>query len=275
MKFAISDGASIPSCDVAIVTAWQTAEMVPAIRSQTRAVVQIAYDYEFWMAADSSERQRMAAAFALPDIVVATSSAVATMLRDAGREPNATIRCGINLDVFHVLRDPAERDACIGFVARPGSIKRCEDAIAALARVRDSHKIRSVAVGPGRIETPPWLHVVNAPSDDVMCSFYNDQALFLLPSLYEGWGLTAAEAMACGAAVVTTRNGGVEDFARDDVNALLVPPADPDSLAAACISLLDDGARRKRIVEAGLQTTRAMDWSCSVDALEVLLEPFG
>ena len=54
-------------------------------------------------------------------------------------------------------------------------------------------------------------------------------AIYVLPSAYEGWGLTAVEAMACGAAVITTRNGGVEDFARDGDNALLVPPREPDS----------------------------------------------
>ena len=111
--------------------------------------MQIAYDYEFWMTADAATRERMARAFTYPDIVVATSHAVTTMLRDAGREPDATITCGLNLDVFRVVRDPCSRGAVVGFIARPGPIKRGEDAVAALERLRATRDIRAIAVGSG------------------------------------------------------------------------------------------------------------------------------
>jgi glycosyltransferase involved in cell wall biosynthesis len=45
--------------------------------------------------------------------------------------------------------------------------------------------------------------------------------VFMLTSRYEGWGLPATEAMACGAAVVSTRNGGTEDFLVDGAQLLL------------------------------------------------------
>ena len=70
----ISDGRTIGPCDVAIVTAWQTAEIVPTIRPLVRGVVQIAYDYEYWMTADVATRERMARAFTYPDFVLATFS---------------------------------------------------------------------------------------------------------------------------------------------------------------------------------------------------------
>jgi glycosyltransferase involved in cell wall biosynthesis len=274
VRLTICDGRSIPRCDVAIVTAWQTAEMVATIRPRTRGVVQIAYDYEFWMTADDATRERMARAFAHPDVVVATSHAVTTMLREAGRAPDATITCGLDLDVFHVVRDPASREAVVGFIARAEPIKRCEDAVAALTRIRTTHTIRVVVVGPGRIDLPSWVETLEAPTDDAMRSFYNELAIYLLPSAYEGWGLTAVEAMACGAAVITTRNGGVEDFARDGVNVLLVPPREPDSLAEACARLLDDEATRRCIADSGMSTAHAMGWEPSVEALEKLLDRF-
>jgi L-malate glycosyltransferase len=274
IRLEVDDGRGIPQCDVAVVTAWATAEAVPTIRSRARGVVQIAYDYEYWMLADRAKRERMSEAFALPDVVVATSHAVARMLKEAGREPDATITCGIDPEAFHIVRDPDSRDMVAGFVARPGPIKRCEDAVAALARVRETRAVRVVAVGTVDVDLPPWVERLEAPSDDAMRSFYNELAVFLLPSAYEGWGLTAVEAMACGAAVVTTRNGGVEDFARDGVNALLVPPQDPDALARACARLLDDKAMRTRIADRGVQTARDMDWEASIDAFEKILETF-
>ena len=274
VRLKITDGRSIPPCDVAIVTAWQTAEIVPTIRPHVRGVVQIAYDYEYWMTADEATRERMARAFTYPDIVIATSHAVTTMLRDAGREPDATITCGLNLDVFRVVRDPSSRGAVVGFIARPGPIKRAEDAVAALERLRATRDIRAIAVGSGSLDLPSWMETVHEPTDEAMCSFYNELAIYLLPSAYEGWGLTAGEAMACGAAVITTRNGGVEDFARDGDNALLVPPREPDSLAAACARLLDDEPTRRRIADNGVSTAHSMDWDSSVDALEKVLDRF-
>jgi glycosyltransferase involved in cell wall biosynthesis len=118
------------------------------------------------------------------------------------------------------------------------------------------------------------VEVVDATTDEAMCAFYNQLAIYLLPSAYEGWGLTAAEAMACGAAVITTRNGGVEDFARDGDNALLVTAGEPDSLAKACALLLEDEPMRRRIARNGMSTTDSMDWESSVDALEQVLDRF-
>ena len=75
---------------------------------------------------------------------------------------------------------------------------------------------------------------------------YNRASVFLLSSRYEGWGLPAAEAMACGAAVVATRCGGVEDFVHDERNGLLAPVADPRTLADATLRLLRDESTRVR-----------------------------
>jgi glycosyltransferase involved in cell wall biosynthesis len=213
----------------------------------------------------------MAEAFAQPDVVIATSSPVAAMLREAGRTADAMIRCGLDHSAFYVTRDPGTRGAVVGFIARSGVTKRCGDAVTALSLLRKKYDIRVLAVGPGRVELPHWVEVIGAPSDAEMRAFYNELRVFLLPSDYEGWGLTAAEAMACGAAVVSTRNGGVEEFAEDGINALLVPTRDPGSIADACSRLLDDESSRIRIAESATRTARRMDWDESVDALEAIL----
>lgn len=271
VRLKVTNGRRLPHCDVIIVTAWQTAELLPTVRHRRCPVVQIAYDYEVWMSADPVTRSRMTRAFAYPDVLVATSNAVAVMLREAGRTADAMITCGIDGDAFYVTNDPASRPPVIGFVIRPGPTKCCEDAIAALSIARDRHAIRVTAVGVGRLNMPAWVEVIDAPADDDMRAFYNGLSIFVLPSEYEGWGLPAAEAMACGAAVVTTRNGGVEDFAEDGVNALLVPPRMPKLLAEACLRLLDQPRARQALSSGGVKTALTMNWNSSVDELEQIL----
>ncbi len=271
VRFLLSDGKTFPESDVALLTAWQTAELVPLLRGRVAKTVHLVYDYEFWNSADECGRARMSVAFARPDVTIAGSSAVRRMLEDAGRAVAATIPCGIDHRTFFVTRSVADRDPVAGFLARASPLKRHVDAVEALERVRHARPIRVRAVAGGSIELPTWIERVTAPTDALMREFYNSLSVFLLPSEYEGWGLPAAEAMACGAAVVSTRNGGVEDFAIDGKNAWLVPARNSGAIATACARVLDDDTSRLRIVSEGLETIRGMQWDQSVTALETLL----
>jgi glycosyltransferase involved in cell wall biosynthesis len=64
----------------------------------------------------------------------------------------------------------------------------------------------------------------------------------VLPSLNEGMGRAAVEAMASGKPVVGSRVGGIQDLVADGQNGLLVPPGDPPALAGAVIRCLKDPA---------------------------------
>ena len=61
--------------------------------------------------------------------------------------------------------------------------------------------------------------------------------VFVLPSIHEGFGLVAAEALACGRPVVATRCGGPEDIVREGTG-FLAPPRDPEGLADALVHAL-------------------------------------
>ncbi|HYH78961.1 MAG TPA: glycosyltransferase family 4 protein [Longimicrobium sp.] len=67
----------------------------------------------------------------------------------------------------------------------------------------------------------------------------------------EPFGLVIAEAMACGRAVIATAAGGAAEIVDDGVDALAVPPDDPEALAAAIRRLVEDAALRARLAAAG------------------------
>jgi glycosyltransferase involved in cell wall biosynthesis len=101
--------------------------------------------------------------------------------------------------------------------------------------------------------------------NDRLRRVYNDAAVYLDTSAFQGFGRPGLEAMACGCAAVLSRHGGVTEYARDGENALLIDPEDPDAAASAVLSLLGDGARRARLVAAGLAA--AQRFSCDAEAL--------
>jgi glycosyltransferase involved in cell wall biosynthesis len=87
--------------------------------------------------------------------------------------------------------------------------------------------------------------------------------LVVMPSLAEGLGVAAIEAMAAGRAVVANRVGGLPELITDGAQGLLVPPGDPRPLADAIARCLDDDGLRARLAAAGSRraetfSTRAM-----------------
>ena len=80
---------------------------------------------------------------------------------------------------------------------------------------------------------------------------HNEASVFVSPSLYEGFGLPAAEAMACGTPVVATTAGAFPEVIADGETGILVPPADARALADAIAALLADPARRAAMGAAG------------------------
>ena len=103
---------------------------------------------------------------------------------------------------------------------------------------------------------------------------YNQSRVFLQPSRHEGFGYTAVEAMACGCALVTTDNGGSQDYAVPGETALVAPQGDVPALVGALDTLLRDDAARTRMAHAGERFVRRFDWDRSAALLEGLLDRY-
>jgi glycosyltransferase involved in cell wall biosynthesis len=89
-----------------------------------------------------------------------------------------------------------------------------------------------------------------APTEDLV-RLYNRTQIVVSPSLYEGFGLPAVEAMACGVPVVATRAGALSEIIEDGVTGILVPPADSAALSEALRLLLSDPDLCRRMGQAG------------------------
>ena len=75
--------------------------------------------------------------------------------------------------------------------------------------------------------------------------------VLVVPSHWEGFGLSAAEGLAAGVAVVATKASSLQEIIQDGINGRLVPPRDPASLSRALIEVARDPAFRARMKQAG------------------------
>lgn len=95
-------------------------------------------------------------------------------------------------------------------------------------------------------------------AQDQLADFYRSLDVFVLPSDYEGFGLTVLEAMACGVPVVTTRVSSLPEVVGD--SGLLCEP-DPDDFARNILSLVQSPCLRRRYAALGIERAAGFDWS--------------
>jgi MMP alpha-(1->4)-mannosyltransferase len=103
---------------------------------------------------------------------------------------------------------------------------------------------------------------VKGISDAELADLVRGAEIACVPSLYEGFCLPAAEAMAAGTPLVATTGGAIPEVSGPDgETCLAVPPGDAGALAAALTRLLDDAALRERIAAAGRERVlRRFTW---------------
>jgi glycosyltransferase involved in cell wall biosynthesis len=114
-----------------------------------------------------------------------------------------------------------------------------------LAPVIQRLGIERAVILPGRI------------SEEEKVAFYQGAALYATPSLYEGFGLTALEAMACGVPTVAANRTSLPEVVGD--GGLLVEP-DAEAFAAAMFDILTNPARALELSANGMARAAAFTW---------------
>ncbi|MEO0437045.1 MAG: glycosyltransferase family 4 protein [Pseudomonadota bacterium] len=95
------------------------------------------------------------------------------------------------------------------------------------------------------------VQFVTGVSTDELVSMYSQATVAVVPSIYEGFGLPAGEAMACAVPVVSTDGGALPEIVGDA--GVIVPSANAEALTAALSRLLRDQEERERLAKAGRQ----------------------
>jgi len=143
-------------------------------------------------------------------------------------------------DVLLQALEPLHRDAAAGWMAvLVGDGPERKAVAAALASKPWGARVRSTGA---RSRVGPWLDAAD---------------VLVLPSREEGMPVAAIEAMMRGRPVAGTRVGGTPEVVRDGETGLLVPPEDPQALAAILLRLLEDAPARRALGARAAEAARA------------------
>jgi len=252
-----------------VATLWTTARLLPRLAARHGSPVHFVQGYEIDFldvasAADVDSVLRLD----LPKIAVSRYLADVLHRRLGVPDDRITVvRNGLDHSRYRPPAAPRPRGRSVCTMLSPNPPKGSAVTIAALERVRSELPDLEVNAFGGE-RRPAWLpgwarYWRGLSGGELARRVYQANSLYLCGSVREGWGLPVAEAMACGAAVVSTRNGGVEEFCVHERNSLLVEVDDVPAMADAVTRLLLDEQLRSRLVAAAVVTTSTMDWSIS------------
>ena len=264
--------------DIVVASAWETAEWVAQYPASKGRKYYLIHDYERYMVASPAIRKRMEQTYLAGMHNIVTSPAGKKMVERCGAKVNSYIPNGIDFDIYYVSIPIISKNRNgIGFPSRLETIKGTSDAIACLREVRKLNSTRNVFYWTFGSFKPPdlpaWIHFYHRPTDHELHKLYNRTRIFITPSHYEGWGLPGAEAMACGAALVSTDHGGVRAYAKDDYNAVLTAPQNVPELVIAVDSLWNDDVRRIRLAETGVQHIQQFTWENAIALFNDAITP--
>lgn len=201
------------------------------------------------------------------DRVITVSHSSAEDIHRIFKVPNSALRViynGIDTDLFNCDgNSPKEPNSLIMVSSGGGHTKGVPYLLRALEMLRRDIDVKLTIVGNNHPESEQVKLVKENGLEDIvtftggiereeLARRYARAEIAVAPSLYEGFGLPTAEAMACQLPVIAASAGALpEVMGNDGETGILVPPADSDTLAAAIKRLLDDEQLRKRMGEAG------------------------
>lgn len=110
-----------------------------------------------------------------------------------------------------------------------------------------------------------FVHLLGYVDDGDLPALYSESRIFLMPSLYEGFGLPILEAMACGVPVVTSNISSLPEVAGDA--AILIDPMDTAALRDAILAVETDSPLSEQLVENGYRQAERFNWRRSAAQL--------
>lgn len=222
-----------PDADIVIATHSLTAFAAAQMRGRASCFYHM-QGFEPWFSDDEEFSKIAEATYHLPLFKIANCSWLAGHLSTIGASADAIVYPGVDHTIFRMEEEPVRPDSHdvshplrVVSYCDPRPLKGWADSVEAMKAVIARTPGRQVewhvfGHGDASLCPIPLTHHGFLPHE-ALAKLYRSADVLFVPSWLESFPLQPLEAMACGIAVVTTKTG-TEDFARDGVTALVVPP---------------------------------------------------
>lgn len=171
----------------------------------------------------------------------------------------------------------------VGTLQPRKNIVRLIEAVAALEQTeekaldlviigRKGWNYQEILDAPKRLNIENRVHFLESITDEELPSFYKHAEAFVLPSLYEGFGLPVLEAMRYGCPVITSNVSSLPEAGGDA--AIYFDPENVDDIAEKIHKVLKDEKLRAKMVKEGHEQVKKFSWEKSAQEVLSVFEEF-
>jgi glycosyltransferase involved in cell wall biosynthesis len=209
----------------------------------------------------------------LDRVLTSSETSARQIVDDFGVKPQNVVNVWNGLDTDYFCPDPAVKKSeaelvCVGRASDPNKgIRTLVESLALLppgvklTLIDNDHPENEIFKWAANAGVTERLDVVGRVPRDELLHLYRRATLVVVPSRFEGFGLPAAEAMACGTPVVACASGALPEVMRLGGGGVLVPRDDRHALAEGIRELLADPERRATLgTRARSRVVEAFSW---------------
>lgn len=257
---------TIENGDVVLSTMYATALDVFALHNSKGKKINVIQDFETWI----TDEETLIKSYQLPITHVVINDYLYSIVEKYSPIKPVLIYNAIDSERFFLKKAINSRfphSVCMMYSeeGRKGTKYGIEALNKCKIEIPDL-KATFFSVFPRPSSLPEWIEFHQSPNH--LIDIYNNAAIFLTPSLGEGWALPPAEAMMCGCALVCTDIGGHGAYALNNKTALTIEPENSVDAAEKLLLLLRDNELRMRLATDGHAFIQSFTWEKVLQKLE-------
>ncbi|MBS4212688.1 glycosyltransferase family 4 protein [Neobacillus rhizophilus] len=263
---------TIPDGEIIIATAIQTVKGVFELSEMKGKKVYFIQGFENWKYTTDEVFETYN--FNMKNIVI--SKWLKEIVDSNSNSRSTHIPNGIDFNIFNIDRPINKRNPySIAMLYHKSTLKGSKYGLKAIYRLKElfpNIEVKLFGIPERPKDLPNWIEYTRNATEEQLRKIYNNSAIFLCTTISEGFGLTGAESMACGCALVSTAYQGVFEYAENNKNSLISPVKDVDSIVNNLVKLLTNNELRINIANEGYRDIKKLSWENSVSRFEETLE---
>lgn len=264
---------TIDDGDIVFYTWWALGSDIEKLSFSKGKKFNLVQGYEVWGGYDNLVHE----SYSLTSVInICISSYLAKLVAVYSNKKVENLLLSVDSSVFYLKNDIARRKDCsiAMLYSDRDHIKGSNYGLDALKSLKNDFpdlEVNLFGVSERQKRIPNWINYYHNPTD--LADLYNNNAIFLSPSLTEGWALPPVEAMKCGCAFVGTDIPGHSSYLVDGA-AISVPPGDSNAIYTTLKSLILNHDMRVSIAINGNEYVKKFTWDNTLAQLDDILKKY-
>lgn len=269
------NNASVRDADVTIATSWITSYWVHELTKEKGVKTYFIQGFETWGNAKYNEIVLNSYRLPFDERITVSTALHDRILKEAGS--NSVIICNSVEECFLEDLEKPKNNITVGMPyreIRDDDVKNCALGIRVLLKIKEKYPEIKIATF-GFKKPEGWNDLIDFcenPTREELVEFYRKTNIFYVPSLYEGWGLPAMEAMAQKNAVLASCSGLIQEVGIDNENCVILKnPADEEEAYHKISALIQDSNKTQKIGQNARKVISQLSENKSVKMFERVL----